>query len=114
MVETAIVLPLVLLLIFGIVDFGRAYNAKQTLTHATREAVRVYTVTEDPDETAAAFDAAVISLGEGSGVTLNLDPSGGCDPGDPVTATATYSFDFLLLPFGTISMDSKAVMRCGG
>jgi Flp pilus assembly protein TadG len=110
LVEAAIILPILLLLIFGIIDFSRAYNAKQALTHASREAVRVFVVTEDPAQTQAAFDTATSTL---DGATL--DPMGtGCTPGEQVTASAHYDFDFIILPFGTITMDSEAVMRCGG
>ena len=50
LVEFAFVLPVLLLLILGIIDFGRAYGAKQELIHATREGVRVYAVTQDYGE----------------------------------------------------------------
>jgi Flp pilus assembly protein TadG len=116
MLEAALVLPILLLLIFGIIDFSRAWNTRQTLTHASREAVRVYTVTEDEAAAAAAFTAAVTGLGEGNDASLTLDPADGCTPGEPVTAIATYSFNFLLLPGfdDELTMTSEAVMRCGG
>lgn len=40
-VEAAIVLPLILLLLFGIVDFGRALQQQALLTSAVREGARV-------------------------------------------------------------------------
>jgi Flp pilus assembly protein TadG len=110
LVEAALILPILLLLVFGIIDFSRAYNAKQALTHASREAVRVFVVTEDAAKTQAAFAAAVVAL---DGATL--DPMGaGCTPGEQVTATARYTFDFLVIPFASVNMDTEAVMRCGG
>jgi Flp pilus assembly protein TadG len=39
-VELALTLPLLLLIVLGIVDFGRVFIAADTLTHATREAAR--------------------------------------------------------------------------
>jgi glucokinase len=36
-VEFALLLPLVLLMLFGIIDFGRALNAQITITQAARE-----------------------------------------------------------------------------
>jgi Flp pilus assembly protein TadG len=36
-VEMAIVLPLLLLVVFGVIDFGRAYNARILVTSAARE-----------------------------------------------------------------------------
>lgn len=44
--EFALVLPLLLLLIGGIIEFGRAWNIKQALTDASREGAR-YTVVQD-------------------------------------------------------------------
>src|SRR5258708_3259846 len=40
-VEFALLLPVLLLLIFGIIDFGRAINAQITLTQAAREGARL-------------------------------------------------------------------------
>ena len=40
-VEFALVLPLLLLLVFGLIDFGRAYSMQISLTQAAREGVRV-------------------------------------------------------------------------
>ncbi|MFD0742698.1 TadE/TadG family type IV pilus assembly protein [Phytohabitans flavus] len=39
-VEAALVLPLVLLIAFGIIDFGRMLNAQIRVTEAAREAAR--------------------------------------------------------------------------
>lgn len=39
-VELALVLPLVLVLLVGIVEFGRAWNQQQVITDAAREAAR--------------------------------------------------------------------------
>jgi Flp pilus assembly protein TadG len=38
--ELALTLPLLLLIVLGIADFGRVFVAAETLTHATREAAR--------------------------------------------------------------------------
>ena len=40
-VELALVLPVVLLLIFGVIDFGRLFNAQATLNGGVREGARV-------------------------------------------------------------------------
>lgn len=45
LVETACVLPLLLVLIFGMVDFGRAMYTKNTLNNAARSGARVAAVT---------------------------------------------------------------------
>jgi Flp pilus assembly protein TadG len=43
-VEFALISPLLFLLLFGIIEFGRAWNVRQTLTDAAREGARVAVV----------------------------------------------------------------------
>ncbi|SOC37260.1 TadE family protein [Ureibacillus acetophenoni] len=43
-VEFALILPLLILLVFGIIDFGRIFHAYLTIDHAGREAARVASV----------------------------------------------------------------------
>jgi Flp pilus assembly protein TadG len=47
-VEFAILLPLLLMLVLGTIEFGRAYNAQITLTNAARDGVRVMAIANDP------------------------------------------------------------------
>lgn len=109
-IEFALVLPVLLLLILGIVDFGRAFNAKQELTHASREAVRVYAVTQN-------HEAARLACENATRLDVDCDgaiPTGGCTPGTPVPVSLSYDFEFIALPFSSINIGSEAVMRCGG
>ena len=46
-VEFAIVLPILLLLVFGIIEFGLLFNRFISVTHAAREGVRVAALTGD-------------------------------------------------------------------
>ena len=46
--EFALVLPLVMFFIAGIIEFGRAWNIKQAVTDAAREGAR-YAVVQDDD-----------------------------------------------------------------
>jgi Flp pilus assembly protein TadG len=48
--EFALVLPLILFFIAGIIEFGRAWNIKQAVTDAAREGAR-YAVVQDDDIT---------------------------------------------------------------
>jgi hypothetical protein len=47
MIEMALVLPLLLMILLGIWTTARAYNVKNTMDHAVREAAR-YAATVDP------------------------------------------------------------------
>lgn len=111
-VELGLLLPILLGIIFAIIDFGRAFDAKQALTHATREGVREYAVSQDQSDGVAAFWDGVTSL-DTTRVSVSV-PSDGCVTGQAVEVTATYDFEFLALPFASIQLDSTAVMQCGG
>ncbi len=56
--EFALVLPLVLFFIAGIIEMGRAWNIKQAVTDAAREGAR-YTVVMDPDMSMADVEAKI-------------------------------------------------------
>jgi Flp pilus assembly protein TadG len=91
-VEFALLLPVLLLLVMGIIDFGRALNAQITLTQAAREAARIDAV-GGPD-LVPRTQAAAVGLGSISVTVLHQ-----CQPGDAVQSRdaqvqAAYSFRF--------------------
>src|SRR5919201_6346799 len=127
-VEFAIVLPLLLLFIFGIIDFGRALYMKNNLTLAAREGARIASV-QGPYPTFSPVNLTVIA----PRVKLNTLPFGGdsvktsmisatVDVGLPnsnyVTVTiSNYPFKWLtplptLLGFpNPLNMSASATMR---
>ena len=112
MVEMAIVLPVLLLLVFGIIDFGRLYNTQVTLTHAAREGIRDYAIFQDPVQAENVAGQAVTSFDPAPMVIT----TSACDPGEPATMTIAYPFDSSI-PFlgeGIITIGAEGVMRCGG
>src|SRR5258708_23019295 len=98
-VEFALILPLLLLLLFGIIDFGRALNAEVTITQAAREGARLDSLNQ-PNVTTRTQSAAT-GL---NGVAVTVVSS--CPPGSGPTANAdvrvTYSFAFIT-PIGAIA-----------
>jgi Flp pilus assembly protein TadG len=58
MVELALALPVLFILVLGIIEFGRAWNAKQAVTHAAREGARM-AVVQDPDITQDSVEAGI-------------------------------------------------------
>lgn len=60
MVEFALVAPVFLLLLFGMVEFGRAINAYLVLTHVAREAART-AVVANAEITADSVEAVIRS-----------------------------------------------------
>ncbi len=47
-VEFALILPIFVLLVFGIVEFGRLFNTQVSLTGAAREGARIMAIRNDP------------------------------------------------------------------
>ncbi|HUZ54815.1 MAG TPA: TadE family protein [Streptosporangiaceae bacterium] len=98
-VEFALLLPLLLLLLFGIIDFGRALNAQVTLTQAAREGARL-TALNQPNVTSRTQAAATGLSGVGVAVLS------ACPVGSGPTANAdvkvTYTFTFVT-PIGAIA-----------
>jgi len=63
LVEMALVLPVLVLLIFGIIEFGRVFNAYLIITNAAREGARAGIV--------GATDLKILQTVEGSATTLD-------------------------------------------
>ncbi len=111
-VEFALILPILVMLVFGIVEFGRGYNAKITVTHAAREGARVLALTADASAAELAAKNAATSLDAGS-ITVT---SSACTPGTPASVTVQYPFTYEvpLVGGGTRTVTATGVMRCTG
>jgi Flp pilus assembly protein TadG len=98
MVETAIILPLLLLLVFGIIQFGILFKDYMALTDAVRAGARQAAVSRelaDPVGTATArvqSAAADLDLAD-----LSVAVTSSWAPGEDVTVTATYPYSIDLL-----------------
>ncbi|MCQ6271389.1 pilus assembly protein [Pseudarthrobacter sp. R1] len=113
-VEFAILLPLLLMLVLGTIEFGRAYNAQITLTNAARDGVRVMAIANDPTsaKTAAKNAAASVSTTiPTSDITLSTNA---CSIGAQVTLTIKYNLSTITGIAGPFPMSGKGVMLCGG
>lgn len=102
LVETAVVLPLVLLVCVGIFEFGRAFQTWQVLTNAAREGARIAVL---PSSTVADVQARVqqyLTAGQLSNtptITVNQNltmPIGGGTVGASLV-TVNYPFSFVML-----------------
>jgi Flp pilus assembly protein TadG len=116
MVEFALVVPILVLLLFGIIEFTRAYNAKTTMTHAAREGARTLALRGSVADAQARVRASSPSLNQ-STLTITTTPSTGtCTPGQTVTVVLSYQMPYSIPMFrsGTWSLQETGVMRCGG
>lgn len=123
-VEMAIILPLLCLILFGIIEFGRAYNVQVSLSQAAREGARYAAVHyKEPGLDVSGTALASAPSLAGLGVTVT-DNASSCDASSNVTVTTKVSLKSLTgfldaHLFGTpaifpLSMTGVGVMRCGG
>ncbi|MFH5824269.1 TadE/TadG family type IV pilus assembly protein [Georgenia sp. AZ-5] len=117
-VEFALVLPLLLLLVAGIAEFGRAYHLQTTLSGAAREGVRVMALHNDDDAARATVKASAPSLGLTNSqirVTPTTCMTSTATPTATATVTVTYPMDFITDLFGAdLTLTGKGTMRCHG
>lgn len=114
LVEFALVIPLFLLLVAGMVDFGLGLNASITISNAAREGGRVGTTTPDATKITTRVDNVVSGLPapvtvmttctKPSGTPCTLDGSAttGAIAGDTVIVTVEMDYPMVWpLAFGT-------------
>lgn len=130
LIETAITIPMLLLIAVGIFEFGRAYQSWQILTNAAREGARVSVLPSTLPS--AAVDAARNYLEMGqldnyAAASIDVDQMSSIEvDGEDISAslvTVQYPFDFIVLgPVarlispgtelgGDLTMVASAVMR---
>jgi len=114
-VEFAIILPVLIMLVLGIVQFGVAYNKYISLTHAAREGARLAAVgayEEDPSgfeqkvrESAPSVEIEDIDVENPDGIII----------GNPVRVILKGEIFFIDIPFagrwGPIELTGEATMR---
>jgi Flp pilus assembly protein TadG len=117
-VEFALVVPLLLLLVLGIVQFGRAYSISTTLSGAAREGARAMALQNSTSAARAAAQSAApgISLSTGQiTVTPSSCPTSSTGSTTLVTVTITYPMTSVSKLFGTsVALHGTGVMRCNG
>ena len=130
MVEAAITIPLLLVLMVGIFEVGRAYQTWQVLTNAAREGARMaVTPSGTPANTTALIRQFMADgqLSNSATASVSVDRQASINVnGNPVSAslvTVDYPFNFIMLQpvvrlvvsgatvGGPITMRATSVMR---
>lgn len=115
MVEFALVLPLLLMVVFGIFQFGIVFRHYLTITDAARVGARAAAVARDTGECAAASTAIqkTVSAADWAVIGPTFQCTPGASTGDPVTIALHYPYS-IEIPFVDISpgtIDAKATER---
>src|SRR6476659_9632838 len=119
-VEFAFIVPLLIVLVLGIAEFGRAFQVSGTLSAAAREGVRIMALQNDPAGARAAVRGAAPSLNPAvTDAQIVITPAA-CPittgaTNTTVRLTVTYPMPFLTSFFGSgVSLSGTGVMRCNG
>jgi len=117
-VEFAIVAPVFLLMVFGMIEYGRMVMVQQIITNASREGARTAVLDGATTDSVTAAVNAYLTSGSISGatVTVSPDPPSNAQNGDPVTVTVSVPFSqvsWLPSPMylGGTTLSSATVMR---
>lgn len=130
-VEFALVIPIFLVLVLGIFEFGRAFNIQVSLSEAARESARYVAVHHsDPGFSVGAAQAAAVSAAPTAGLSTtnvgisyqNADGTSApkCATGVNAVSTVTVptgfltGIDKLLKVNKPFTLKGTGVMRCGG
>ena len=113
-VEFALLAPVLVMLLLGIMEFGRAYNAQVTLSSAAREGVRVMAINNNaPAARTAAKNSATALKPVLTDTNITITPAT-CTTGTQVTLKITYSLSTMTGIAGPFAMEGRGVMLCGG
>lgn len=123
-VEFALVMPVLFLILFGIIDFGRAYNMQIALTQGAREGVRVAALGgTNADAVTRAQNA--ISPVTGATATVTMTCPATPTPASDAQVTVTRPYNYLTPVSGILSImgqpalaaptiTGRGRMRCNG
>jgi len=119
-VEFALLLPVLMMILFGIIEFGLALYRQAILTNASREGARLGIVQSVPPITTGQIDATIDNYlgpaGIAPGTVARTIVGAGGVTGTPVTVTLTLPYTYAVLPgltsiTPTINLVAQTVMR---
>jgi Flp pilus assembly protein TadG len=126
-VEFALILPVLLILVFGIIDFGMAIFDKGVITNSSREGARAGVMYRYPQPTAAQVEtfvrdavnrycaSSLITFGGVTTPSTVVRFSDGTNPGSDISVTVTYRYSYLVisnfLGVAPMTLSSTVVMR---
>lgn len=129
LLETAITIPLILLISVAIFEFGRAFQTWQVLTNAAREGARIAVIEGTTDEQIRTrvrdyLDGGGLSLARSESVAVQVQRDVPMGQSNASQITISYPFNFMVLnPIvrlvtpasntgaGPLSMGATALMR---
>ena len=99
-VEFALLLPVLLTILYGIIEFGMIMYGREVVTNASREGARAGIIQVSPKPTSGQITTIATNYLTGTGinpsqVTITVTGAGGASP-TMLTVTATYNYPWLV------------------
>lgn len=113
-VEFALLLPVLVMLLLGIMEFGRAYNTQTVLANAAREGARSMAINNSESGARTAAKNAATQLNPTLADTDITFSASTCSVGSQMTVTINYSLSTMTGIAGPFAMTGKGTMLCGG
>jgi Flp pilus assembly protein TadG len=120
-IEFAILLPLLMMILFGIIEFGLVLYRQEVITNASREGARFGIIIGDPRPTTGDIQTVVNTYLTNAGLyagnaTVSVTGAQGA-PGSDLTVSVVYPYDFLVLPSfatslaNTLNLSATTLMK---
>lgn len=113
-VEFALLAPVLIMILLGIMEFGRAYNVQTTLTNAAREGVRHMAINNNQAAARTAVKNAATHLNPTLADGNIAFSATNCSVNSQMTVTINYSLTTMTGIAGPFAMTGKGTMLCGG
>src|SRR3954463_5821485 len=118
-VEFALIVPLLVVLVLGIAEFGHAFQVQGTLSAAAREGVRSMALQNNPTAARTVVKNAAATLDPGiTDAQITITPATCPQTGGGSTyvrVTIDYPMPLLTSFFGSgLDLSGTGVMRCNG
>ncbi len=115
--EFALVMPVLLMILFGIIEFGFAFRRSQAIEAAAREGGRLASLSSSsPSDVADRVDEALGSTAFDGPPVVSIVPSGGCFGREGQSVTVTVSAPHqITIPFvfdRDLTLTGRSVFRC--
>jgi hypothetical protein len=119
-IEFAIVLPVLVLLIFGCIEFGLLCYDKQVITNASREGARAGIVAQSPRLEDHDIKQVVLTYCGNYLITFGDDVLDEDDIkivregdlfGHDLNVTISYNYDFLVVPYDDLNVAATTLMK---
>lgn len=105
-IEFALILPILLLILMGILEFGLMLNAYLSINNASRDGARYASVGSTDDSVVAAIEN-VLPMIDPLDVSVNISPLyGSRNRGDAVTVEVLYTYEVTMPVISAIISNS--------